>query len=83
MGPSTSGTSPRSRLVAFLAHRGFATGEVARVHVDGATLAATKYADEKGTATVVEFPIRRRRRNLAIALAMAAVAAAGVGLAPW
>jgi serine/threonine protein kinase len=74
---------PRSRLVAFLAHRGFATEEVALVHVDSATLAATRRADEKGTATLVEFPVRRRRRHLAVAAAVAAAAALAVWLAPW
>jgi serine/threonine-protein kinase len=74
---------PRSRLVAFLAHRGFATEEVAMVHVDSATLAATRRADEKGTATLAEFPVRHQRRNLAIAVAVATVTAMAVWLAPW
>lgn len=74
---------PRSRLVAFLAHRGFATEEVALVHVDGATLAATKLADQKGTATMVEFPVRRVRRRWGLAVAVAAFAASAVWLAPW
>jgi serine/threonine-protein kinase len=74
---------PRSRLVAFLAHRGFATEEVALAHVDGATLAATKRADEKGTATLVEFPVRRRTRNLAVAVAVAVGTALAVWMVPW
>jgi serine/threonine-protein kinase len=73
---------PRARLVALLAHRGFATEEVALSRVDGATLAATKRADEKGTATLVEFPVRRHVRRLALAAAVALGAGAAVWLAP-
>ena len=73
---------PRARLVAFLAHRGFATEEVALAHVDGATLAATRRADLKGTATLVEFPVRRAPRRLALAAAVALATAIAVLLSP-
>jgi eukaryotic-like serine/threonine-protein kinase len=73
---------PRARLVALLAHRGFATEEVALAHLDGATLAATRGADVRGTATLVEFPVRRTGRHLALTVALALAAALGVWLAP-
>jgi serine/threonine-protein kinase len=73
---------PRARLVALLAHRGFATVEAAKAHMDDATLAATRLADERGTATVVEFPIRRATHRLVLAAALALVTALGVWLAP-
>jgi serine/threonine-protein kinase len=73
---------PRARLVALLAHRGFATVEVAKAHLDDATLAATRLADERGTATVVEFPVRRAAHHLALVAALALVTALGVWLAP-
>jgi serine/threonine-protein kinase len=76
---------PRARLVALLAHRGFATEEVALSRIDFETLAATRTADARGTATVVEFPVRRLRRRVGIAtlLAMAAGIAAWVAPLPW
>ncbi|ACG71471.1 serine/threonine protein kinase [Anaeromyxobacter sp. K] len=73
---------PRARLVALLANRGFATEEVALSRMDVATLNATRLADEKGTATVAEFPVRRRRRATALQAALALAAAAAVWLAP-
>jgi eukaryotic-like serine/threonine-protein kinase len=73
---------PRARLVALLAHRGFATEEVALAHVDGATLAATRGADVRGTATLVEFPVRRRVRRLAVTAALAVATGLLVWLAP-
>jgi eukaryotic-like serine/threonine-protein kinase len=73
---------PRARLVALLVHRGFATEEVGLAHVDGATLAATRGADVRGTATLVEFPVRRRGRHLAVRAALAIATALGVWLAP-
>jgi serine/threonine protein kinase len=73
---------PRARLVAFLAHRGFATEELALALVDRATMAATRLADEKGTATMVEFPVRRYRRRFGLAAAVALVTAVGILLAP-
>jgi serine/threonine protein kinase len=73
---------PRARLVALLAHRGFATVEAARAHLDDATMAATRLADEKGTATLVEFPTRRVTHRLALAAALALATALGVWLAP-
>ncbi|HET6437089.1 MAG TPA: serine/threonine-protein kinase [Anaeromyxobacter sp.] len=73
---------PRARLVALLAHRGFATEEVALEHVDGETLAATRRADEKGTATLVEFPVRHRSHRLVLAAAVAVVTALAIWFAP-
>lgn len=73
---------PRARLLALLAHRGFATEELALEHLDGAALAATRLADEKGTATMVEFPVRRSARRLGLAAAVAIATALGVLLAP-
>jgi eukaryotic-like serine/threonine-protein kinase len=69
---------PRARLVALLAHRGFATEEVALSRMDLGTFEATRLADEKGTRTSVAFPVRRRGRSFALAtlLALAAGAAA-------
>jgi serine/threonine-protein kinase len=73
---------PRARLVALLAHRGFATEEVALAHLDGEALARTRLADEKGTATMVEFPVRRPIRRIALAAVVAIGTALGVLLAP-
>jgi serine/threonine-protein kinase len=73
---------PRARLVALLAHRGFATEEVALAHLDGETMARTRMADAKGTATMVEFPVRRPVRRIALAAAVAIGTALGVLLAP-
>jgi serine/threonine-protein kinase len=71
---------PRARLVALLANRGFVTEEIALAKLDASTLAATRIADSRGTATKAEFPVRRRRRaSLAVAAALATVA----GLAAW
>jgi serine/threonine-protein kinase len=76
---------PRARLVALLAHRGFATEELALSRIDLMTLATTRTADERGSATRVEFPVRRRPRRLGIAalLALAAGIAAWFAPAPW
>ncbi len=73
---------PRARLVALLAHRGFATEEVALEHLDGAALAATRLADERGTATMVEFPVRRPAQRFALAAAVAIGTIAAILLAP-
>ncbi len=69
---------PRARLVALLANRGFVTEEIALAKLDASTLAATRVADSRGTATKVVFPIRRRRRA---SFAVAALLAAAAGLA--
>jgi len=71
---------PRARLVALLAHRGFATEEIALSRMDVETLNATRVADEKGSRTIVEFPVRRARRSLALATTILALAA---GIAVW
>jgi eukaryotic-like serine/threonine-protein kinase len=66
---------PRARLVALLANRGFVTEEIALAKLDASTLAATRIADSRGTATQAEFPVRRRHRaRLAVAALLAAVA---------
>jgi eukaryotic-like serine/threonine-protein kinase len=72
-------THPRARLVALLAHRGFATEEIVLAKMDKATLQATRIADARGTRTAVEFPIARRRRaRLALSAALALAAALAV-----
>jgi eukaryotic-like serine/threonine-protein kinase len=71
---------PRARLVALLAHRGFATEEIALSKMDVATLQATRVKDLKGTRTAVEFPVRRRRR---MRFALAAALMLASGLAAW
>jgi serine/threonine protein kinase len=73
-------THPRARLVALLAHRGFATEEIALSKMDLATLQATRIADARGTRTAVEFPVARRRRAR---LAVVAALALAAGLAVW
>jgi serine/threonine-protein kinase len=60
---------PRARLVALLANRGFVTEEVALTKLDASTLAATRIADARGTATKAEFPVRHRHRRARIAVA--------------
>ncbi|HET8542760.1 MAG TPA: serine/threonine-protein kinase [Anaeromyxobacter sp.] len=71
------GLNPRARLVALLANRGFVTEQIALERLDASTLAATRVADSRGTATMAEFPTPRRRRA-SLALAMALAAAAGL-----
>jgi serine/threonine-protein kinase len=62
----------RARLVALLANRGFVTEKIALERLDASTLAATRVADSRGTATMAEFPTpRRRRASLAVAVALA------------
>lgn len=73
-------THPRARLVALLAHRGFATEEIALSKMDLATLQATRIADARGTRTAVEFPVARRRRAR---FAVAAALALAAGIAVW
>jgi serine/threonine-protein kinase len=68
---------PRARLVALLANRGFVTEQIALAKLDASTLAATRVADSRGTATKAEFPVRRRRRA---SFAVAMLLAAAVGL---
>lgn len=68
---------PRARLVALLANRGFVTEEIALAKLDASTLAATRIADSRGTATQAEFPVHRRRRA---SLAVVMLLAAAVGL---
>jgi serine/threonine-protein kinase len=68
---------PRARLVALLANRGFVTEQIALAKLDASTLAATRVADSRGTATKAEFPVRRRRRA-SVAVAMLLAAAAGL-----
>ncbi len=69
------GVHPRARLVALLTNRGFVTEEVALAKVDASTLAATRLADARGTATAAAFPIRRRRRARALVVVALAAAA--------
>ncbi len=71
---------PRARLVALLANRGFVTEQVVLAKLDPATLAATRIADARGTATRVEYPVRRRRR---VRFALAALHAAAAGVAAF
>ncbi len=66
--------NPRARLVALLANRGFVTEQIALDKLDASTLAATRLADARGSATKAEFPTARRRRaSVAVAVALAAV----------
>jgi serine/threonine-protein kinase len=74
------GLHPRARLVALLANRGFVTEAIALAKLDASTLAATRVADSRGTATKAEFPVRRRRRA---SLALAALLAVAAGLAAY
>ncbi len=69
---------PRARLVALLANRGFVTEEVALTKLDASTLAATRIADSRGTATKAEFPVHRRNRGARLALAALLAFAAGL-----
>jgi serine/threonine protein kinase len=71
---------PRARLVALLANRGFVTEQIALAKLDASTLAATRAADSRGTATKAEFPMHRRRRA---SFAVAAVLAAAAGVAAF
>src|SRR5512140_621591 len=71
---------PRARLVALLANRGFVTEQVVLAKLDPATLAATRIADSRGTATRVEYPVRHRRR---VSYAVAALLAAAAGVAAF
>jgi serine/threonine-protein kinase len=68
------GVHPRARLVALLTNRGFLTEEVALSKVDASTLAATRVADARGTATAARFPVRRRRASAVLAVVLAAAA---------
>lgn len=73
------GMNPRARLVALLANRGFVTEQIALSKLDASTLAATRVADARGTATMAEFPNpRRRRASAALALALAVAVALAV-----
>ncbi len=70
-----AGVHPRARLVALLANRGFVTEQIALTRLDASTLAATRVADARGSATAAQFPIRRHRRaRFAVAALLAAVA---------
>jgi eukaryotic-like serine/threonine-protein kinase len=71
---------PRARLVALLANRGFVTEQIALSKLDASTLAATRVADSRGTATKAEFPVRRRHRA---SFAVAALLAAAAGVAAF
>jgi serine/threonine-protein kinase len=73
------GLNPRARLVALLANRGFVTEQIALDKLDASTLAATRVADARGTATMAEFPTPRRRRA-SFALAMALAFAVGLAV---
>jgi serine/threonine-protein kinase len=55
------------------------TEEVALAKLDAQTLAATRMADSRGTATKVAFPVRRRRRA-SFAVAMFLATAAGLAV---
>jgi serine/threonine-protein kinase len=71
---------PRARLVALLANRGFVTEEIALAKLDAETLAATRIADTRGSATAAEFPVRRHRRASAAFVTLVALVA---GVAAW
>jgi serine/threonine-protein kinase len=74
---SLGGTHPQARLVAFMAHRGFADEKEALTHVDPATLAATRSTDEAGSSVLL-VP-RKPRVRWSVALVLAAAA----GIAAW
>jgi serine/threonine-protein kinase len=71
---------PRARLVALLANRGFVTEQIALAKLDAETLAATRIADTRGSATEAAFPVRRYRRASAAFVTLVALAA---GVAAW
>jgi serine/threonine-protein kinase len=71
------GMHPQARLVALMAHRGFAEEQEALTRVDAATLAATRSTDEAG-GTVLLVP-RKPRLRWALAIALAVTA----GLVAW
>ncbi len=73
------GMHPQARIVALMAHRGFADEREALTRIDAASLLATRAADA-GTGTVPVVPRRRRPRwHWAVATAIAVA----VGLATW
>jgi len=71
------GMHPQARLVALMAHRGFAEEQEALTRVDAATLAATRSTDEAGS-TVLLVP-RKPRLRWAVAVVLAVTA----GLVAW
>jgi serine/threonine-protein kinase len=73
------GLHPQARIVALMAHRGFAKEEEALTRIDASSLLATRSADEgSGTAPII--PMRRRGRWQWV---VAAALALGAGLAAW
>jgi serine/threonine-protein kinase len=66
--------------VALLANRGFVTEQIALAKLDAETLAATRIADTRGSATEAAFPVRRYRRASAAFVTLVALAA---GVAAW
>ncbi|HTN53949.1 MAG TPA: serine/threonine-protein kinase [Anaeromyxobacter sp.] len=75
-------THPRARLIALLAHRGFATEEIALSRMDLETLNATRTADARKTTLALDVSIPARRRSRGLLLTRAALALAA-GLAAW
>ncbi|MGC4001437.1 MAG: serine/threonine-protein kinase [Anaeromyxobacter sp.] len=77
---------PRSRMVALLANRGFATEELALSRLDFETLAATRLADVHTLQAVgadFQVPVRRRGWRVGLVLALALATAVAVWAAPW
>ncbi|HYQ82309.1 MAG TPA: serine/threonine protein kinase, partial [Anaeromyxobacteraceae bacterium] len=72
------GIHPQARLVALLAHRGFAEEADALTHVDAASLMATRAADE-ATSSAPAVP----RHGLRWSWTVAAALALGAGLVAW
>ena len=72
------GLHPQARLVALLAHRGFADEVAALTRIDAASLMATRAADE-ATGSAPTVPLRGLRWNWAVAAALAV----GAGLLAW
>ena len=73
-----AGLHPQARLVALMAHRGFAAEEEALTHIDATSLLATRAADE-ATGSAPSVPRRRLRWSWTVAVALAVAA----GLVAW
>jgi serine/threonine-protein kinase len=67
------GIHPQARLVALMAHRGFAQEEEALTRIDASSLLATRSADE-GTGVVPAVPRAAKRWRWAVALVLALAA---------
>lgn len=72
------GIHPQARLVALMAHRGFAAEADALTHIDAASLMATR-PDDEATSSAPAVSRQRLRWSWALAVALAAVA----GLVTW